>query len=74
MIKSTTLKGVIMFIEKILKIIGKLILSGVLIGISVVIELFVLGPIIGITNTIILLAVLLLGSFVGGLIYVIKRL
>ena len=63
-----------MFIEKILKIIGKLILSGVLIGISVVIELFVLGPIIGITNTIILLAVLLLGSFVGGLIYVIKRL
>lgn len=63
-----------MFIEEILKIIGKLILSGVLIGISVVIELFALGPIIGITNTIILLAVIILGSFVGGLVYVIKRL
>lgn len=32
-----------MFIEKMLKIIGKLILSGVLIGISVVIELFCFG-------------------------------
>ena len=62
-----------MFIGEILKIILKSILSGILIGISVVIELFTLGPIIGITNTIVLCTVLALGSFVGGLIYAIKR-
>ena len=63
-----------MFIGEILKIIFRLIVSVVVISISVVYGLIVLGPIIGITNTLALFAAIILGSIVGGLIYVIKKL
>lgn len=74
MIKSTTRKGVIMFIGEILKAIFKSLLSIVLIGIFAVILLVALMAIVGIIKTLVLFALIVLGSIVGALIYGIKKL
>lgn len=74
MIKSTTQKGVIMFIGNIIRAIAKSTLAVVLIGILGVVSLIFLMSIIGIVKTLVLFAVILLGSTVGAIIGVIHAL